>query len=118
MPARTCLGKGGWEYSEMVHVVATIEVVAGKRDAFLAEFHQLVPQVYAEAGCLEYAPYLDETTDIAAQGGTRDNVVTVLEKWKDVDSLKAHLVAPHMNEYREKVKDLVVGVKLQILKQA
>lgn len=102
----------------MVHVVATIEVVDGRRDAFLAAFHKLVPLVYAEAGCHEYAPYIDEDTGIAAQGGCRANIVTVLEKWKNVAALEAHLKVPHMQEFREQVKDLVVGVKLQILKQA
>jgi quinol monooxygenase YgiN len=102
----------------MIHVVANIEVVEGKRDAFLAEFHKLVPLVYAEAGCREYSPYVDEATSIPAQGGGRANVVTVLEKWRDVASLKAHLEARHMNEFRERVKELVVDVKLQILKQA
>jgi quinol monooxygenase YgiN len=102
----------------MVHVVATIEIAAGKRKEFLAEFHRLVPLVYAEKGCHEYAPYLDVATDIGSQGGTRDNVVTVLEKWKDEGALKAHLRAPHMNEFREKVKDWVVNVRLQILAQA
>ncbi|MBG86937.1 MAG: antibiotic biosynthesis monooxygenase [Verrucomicrobiales bacterium] len=101
----------------MIHVVATIEVVEGKRDAFLREFHKLVPQVYAEPGCHEYAPFEDVETDIPAQGGARKDVVTVLEKWKDVASLKAHLDAQHMAEFRERVKDLVSEVKLQILKQ-
>lgn len=101
----------------MVHVIATIEVVDGKRDAFLQEFHKLVPQVYAESGCHEYAPFVDEDTDIPAQGGARGNVVTVLEKWRDVDSLTAHLGASHMGEFRKRIKDLVKEVKLQILKQ-
>jgi quinol monooxygenase YgiN len=101
----------------MVHVVATIEVVDGKREAFLERFHKLVPLVYAESGCHEYAPFLDEDTDIEAQGGERPNVVTVLEKWKDIASLKTHLKAPHMAEFREKSKALVVGVSLQILRQ-
>ena len=38
----------------MIHVVAKIEVVPGKRDAFLDEFHRLVPEVLAEEGCVEY----------------------------------------------------------------
>ena len=37
----------------MIVVIATIEVHAAKREAFLAEFHKLVPLVRAEAGCLE-----------------------------------------------------------------
>ncbi|MGB0581326.1 MAG: putative quinol monooxygenase [Limisphaerales bacterium] len=102
----------------MVHVVATIEVVDGKREAFLREFHKLVPLVYAEAGCHEYAPFVDEDTDIPAQGGERGNVVTVLEKWRDIESLKVHLQASHMSEFRKRVEKLVKEVKLQILKQA
>jgi len=99
----------------MIHVIATIELNPGKRDAFLAEFHKLVPQVQAEAGCLEYGPAIDVPTDISAQIPLRENVVTVVEKWVDLASLKDHLVAPHMLEYRPKVKDMVKGTTLQIL---
>jgi len=38
----------------MIHVIATIELAEGKRQAFLAEFRKLVPLVKAEAGCLAY----------------------------------------------------------------
>ena len=34
----------------MIHVIAAIEVKPGKREAFLAEFHKLMPSVRAEAG--------------------------------------------------------------------
>lgn len=99
----------------MIHVIATIELNAGKREAFLAEFHKLVPQVRAEAGCLEYGPAVDVATDISAQVPLRENVVTVVEKWEDLPALKAHLVAPHMLDYRPRVKDFVKATTLQIL---
>jgi quinol monooxygenase YgiN len=102
----------------MIHVIATIELHPGARDAFLGEFRKIVPAVRAEAGCLEYGPTVDATTDIAAQPPRRENVVTVVEKWADLPALKAHLVAPHMLEYRPRVKDLVRGVTLQILEPA
>jgi quinol monooxygenase YgiN len=38
-----------------------------------------------------------------------------VEKWESLQALHAHLVAPHMAVYRERVKDVVVGVTLQIL---
>lgn len=104
--------------SIVIHVIATIEVVSGKREALLAEFRNLVPLVRAEVGCLEYGPTIDAVTDIAAQGSPRDQVVTVVEKWESLDALKAHLAAPHMIEYRGKVKELVAKVKLQILQPA
>lgn len=99
----------------MIYVIATIEVKAGKREAFLAEFHKNMPNVRAEKGCIEYGPTVDATTDIKAQMALRENVVTIVEKWESLQALHAHLAAPHMAVYRERVKDLVVGVTLQIL---
>jgi quinol monooxygenase YgiN len=103
----------------MIYVIATIELTEGKREAFLAEFHQLVPLVRAEAGCLAYGPTVDVAgTGIAAQGAPRDNVVTVVEQWESLDALRAHLQAPHMAAYRPRVKDLVTDTRLQILQPA
>jgi quinol monooxygenase YgiN len=99
----------------MIHVIATIELNPGKREAFLAEFHKIVPPVCAEAGCLEYGPTVDVATGFAMQVPLRENVVTVVEKWASLDALKAHMAAPHMAEYRVAVKDYVGGVKLQVL---
>lgn len=106
------------EISLMIHVIATIEIVDGKRDEFLTVFHQLVPKVYAEPGCIEYGPHVDVDTGLERQGGVRPDVITVLEKWKDVPALAKHLQAPHMAEFREQVKDLVKGVKLAVVKAA
>jgi quinol monooxygenase YgiN len=102
----------------MIHVIAAIEVAAGRRDDFLAEFHKVVPLVRQEQGCLEYGPAVDLATDISLQTPLRDHVVTVLEKWESLDALKAHLDAPHMAEYRERVEGLVAGLTLHILEPA
>lgn len=102
----------------MIHVIATVELRPGKRESFLAEFHRVVPLVRAEAGCLEYGPTVDLNTGIAVQLAVRDNVVTVVEKWESLDALRAHMAAPHMVQYRERVKDMVVKVVLQILEPA
>jgi quinol monooxygenase YgiN len=102
----------------MIHVIATIDLAPGKRDAFLTEFHRLLPQVRAESGCLEYGPAVDVSTKIPVQTPVRANTVTVIEKWADLPALEAHLNAPHVVQYRERVKDLIVGLKLQILQPA
>jgi quinol monooxygenase YgiN len=99
----------------VIHVIATIEVVPGRRDAVLAEFRRIVPVVQREAGCLEYGPTVDVLSGIASQVPLRDNVVTVIEKWASLDALRAHTTAPHMVDYRSGVKDLVARVQLQIL---
>lgn len=98
----------------MIHVVATITLNPGVREPFLEVFRWLTPIVRGEAGCIEYQATIDVPTTIAVQEGPRDNVVTVIEKWDSVESLYAHGAAPHMTEYREKVKDYVVGVTLVV----
>ncbi|QJX00445.1 putative quinol monooxygenase [Frigoriglobus tundricola] len=102
----------------MIHVVATITVQPGTRPAFLDVFRWLTPLVRAEAGCIEYLATVDVPTTLAVQDAPRPDVVTVIEKWETVEALYAHGVAPHMAEYREKVKDYFVSVKLQVTEPA
>ena len=94
----------------MIYVIATAELQPGCRDKFLAEFHKIVPAVREEEGCIEYG--------IGSQLQWGADVVTIVEKWESVEALKAHLVAPHMQEYRPKVKDLVKNTTLHILEPA
>lgn len=102
----------------MIHVIATIELHPGTREKFLSEFHKLVPLVRAEDGCIEYGPAVDVASGMAAQPPLRDNVVTVVEKWADLPALHAHSKAPHMDDYRIRVKDYVKSVSLQVLAPA
>ena len=102
----------------MIHVNATITIAPGRRVEYLEHFHWLVPFVRAEDGCLEYGPTVDALTTIAIQVPLRPDVVTVVEKWADLAALAAHSKAPHMDEYRAKVKELVTGVSLQVLEPA
>jgi quinol monooxygenase YgiN len=102
----------------MIHVIATIELAEGRRDDFLAEFYKIVPLVHQEAGCLEYGATVELDTDIAAQQRFGEHVVTIVEKWESLEALKAHLTAPHMEAYRPKVKEMVVGSKLRVLEPA
>jgi quinol monooxygenase YgiN len=102
----------------MIHVVATITLNPGTRPAFLEVFRWLTPTVRSEKGCIEYQATIDVPTTIAVQEGPRPDVVTVIEKWESVEALYAHSVAPHMTEYRAKVKDFVASVKLQVTEPA
>ena len=100
----------------MIHVIATISVAPGSRAAFLTEFGKLVPLVRAESGCLEYGAAIDEPTGLAVQSLAGEDAVIVVEKWASVDALNAHLKAPHMADYRLRVKDLVQSVSLRVLR--
>jgi quinol monooxygenase YgiN len=102
----------------MLHVIATIEVEPGRRDEFLAHFRWVTPFVRAEVGCVEYGPTVDAVTPFAAQPPVRPDVVVVVEKWESLPHLQAHMTAPHMAEYRERVKGLVRKVTLHVTEPA
>jgi quinol monooxygenase YgiN len=102
----------------MIHVIATIEVQPGTREEFLTHMTWVTPLVQEEEGCIEYNAAIDTPTTIPVQVPSRPEVVIVIEKWVDVAALQAHLHAPHMAEYRTRVKDYVVKVSLQVLEPA
>jgi quinol monooxygenase YgiN len=102
----------------MIHVIATIRTAAGRRDDLLKAFTKLVPEVRAEAGCIEYGPTIDVQNAIEDQAEARSDVVTVVEKWEHSAALRAHLVAPHMKEFREAMKEVVAAVEIRILEPA
>ena len=102
----------------MIYVIATIELAQGKRQEFLEQFRKIVPLVLAENGCLEYGPAIDVQTNVPAQGEISGNTVTVVEKWESIAALEDHIMAPHIREYRNKVKEMVLSTRLQVLEPA
>lgn len=101
----------------MITVIATVQCKPGKRESFLTEFHKIVPLVHQEIGCIEYGPTVDATTDIGNQN-CDENRITIVEKWESLATLKDHLVAKHMEDYRPKVKDFVESSELRVLENA
>ncbi|HLU47722.1 MAG TPA: putative quinol monooxygenase [Planctomycetota bacterium] len=102
----------------MIHVLATIELRPGVRDAFLEEFRRIVPLVRAESGCIEYVPTVDVDTGLEKIAPPRPDEVTVVEKWESVSHLEAHLASAHMAEYRERVRGLVVKSTVRVTEPA
>ena len=100
----------------MIYVIAAIDLKEGCKEAFLKIFHRNIPNVKAEKGCISYEPTVDVDSGLPTQIGLRDDVVTIVEAWEDLDALQAHLKTSHMAAYREEVKDLVNQVSLQVLR--
>ena len=98
----------------MIHVIATANIVAGRRSEFLAAFNAIVPEVMNESGCLEYGPTIDFDSGLERQNPVENDVVVILEKWESIEHLKAHLVAPHMTRYRTRVQEMVLSSNLRI----
>ena len=102
----------------MIHVLATLDLAPGTREAFLAEFRKIIADVRAETGCIEYGPAVDANSDVPNHYRLGPDRVMVIEKWESVEALKAHSTAPHMLAYRARVKDYVKGMELRLLAPA
>ena len=102
----------------MIYVIATVELSQGGKEKYLAELKRVTPAVLKEKGCLEYGPTVDLPTGIPIQVPPRDSVVTLIERWESLEALKTHLTQPHFLEYRERVKDVMKSVLIQVLKPA
>lgn len=99
----------------MIHVLAIITTKPHQRDAVLKIFNANVPAVRAEAGCIEYGA----TVDVAgADPAFGPDTFVVVEKWESLAALKAHSVAPHMQTYAAKVKDMVAKRAVHVLTPA
>lgn len=99
----------------MIHVIATVELVEGTRESYLAELRKIVADVRAEKGCIDYGPAGDIETGIPVQEKTGPDTVTIVERWADVQALKDHLAAGHMKTYREATKSMVKRLGVRVL---
>jgi quinol monooxygenase YgiN len=102
----------------MIHVIATIKVKPGTRETYLGILKANLPHVLAEKGCRAYVPAVDVESGIPVQVDLRPDVVTLIEAWESLADLQAHLKAPHMLAYREKVKDIVKNISLHVMMAA
>ena len=102
----------------MIHVIAVITAKSGKRDEVLKHFRANVPAVRAENGCVEYGAAIDAEPAQPIQTKYGPDTFVVVEKWENMDALKAHAAAPHMKEYGAKTKDLLASRVIHILSPA
>jgi quinol monooxygenase YgiN len=101
----------------MIDVIASIRVKPGRLQEYLEAFKSNVSAVLAEDGCIDYYPALDVESGHPAQ--SKDpNMVTVVEKWRDVAALAAHSQAPHMLRLRETVGEMVEGISIKVVGKA
>jgi quinol monooxygenase YgiN len=100
----------------MIHVVAILTAKPGRRAEVLKAFHQNMPAVHAEAGCIEYGPAIDAEGMGDARFGPDSFVV--IEKWESREALAAHAKSPHMAAYAAKTKEMIASRAVHVLDPA
>lgn len=102
----------------MVHLIALITAIPGKRDELLAAFRSIIPTVLAERGCVEYVPVVDLDGFGGFQTPLGPDTYAVIEKWASAEALRAHAAAPHMAAYGQRTKHLIASRVLHVLTAA
>ena len=102
----------------MVNVIAIITTKPGMRDTILQAFRANMPAVHAEAGCIEYAPAIDAEGLSAHHTAMGPDTFVVLEKWENMDALRAHSAAPHMAAYAAKTREHIASRVIHVLESA
>lgn len=99
----------------MIHVLAFITAHPGKRTQVLELFQAVVPTVREEHGCIEYGVVVDVPGADPAFG---PDTYVVVEKWENLETLKAHSVAPHMKAFGEAAGGLIAKRAVHVLQPA
>ncbi len=99
----------------MISVIAHIRFDVSKKAELIKIYEEMVPQVLDEDGCLEYHPHEDLITELPNQLKNEGRFL-VIEKWESWKAFQDHLKAPHVIEFREKIKGIVTEVKVNVLK--
>ena len=99
----------------MIHVVAVITAKPGQRHQILQAFKANAPAVRAERGCIEYVATIDADDAPAMQTPFGADSFAVVEKWADMDALKAHAAAPHMASYAARTREFIASRTIHVL---
>jgi quinol monooxygenase YgiN len=73
----------------MIIVTATMKVKPGNKNVFISEAQDLISETRKEDGCISYN-LLADTED--------ENVLVMLEQWKDLNSLNKHMETEHFKQ--------------------
>jgi quinol monooxygenase YgiN len=99
----------------MIHVIAVITAKPGQRQQILQAFHANAPTVRGERGCLEYVATVDAQDAGPMQVPYGEDTFVVVEKWADMDALRAHAAAPHMAAYAAGTREHIASRTIHVL---
>lgn len=92
----------------MITIVAKSIIEVGKKEEFLALAMKLVKESRKEEGCIEYSLYQDIRNE---------NVVSVIEKWKDQEAIDIHNNSKHFTTIVPQLGKLREGSEVTLYKE-
>jgi quinol monooxygenase YgiN len=100
-----------------VYVLCRFDLKQGRDQDYVKAVNTIVEQVRAEKGCRFYTLVGDADTDMKGQQRFGKDVLWMIECWDDLDSLKAHLKAPHMKAFAPTARSIRHTGTFHVLKE-
>lgn len=99
----------------MIHVIATVTALPGRREAVLDAFRAVAPTVRAKTGCLQYDLALPTPSGLPGQLAFEDGDLVIVERWSGLADLMAHLEDEHYRAWFLQVHGCLCNASMQVL---
>jgi len=99
----------------MIYAIATLHPRPAQHDALVAAFRDELPRVRAKHGSIEYSLAVHKQSGFPGQPPLDPDALIIVEKWSDLDSLKAHITDPHYQGWFSMIwQRLVASASMQV----
>lgn len=98
----------------MIHVIAAIKAQPGQRDTLAAAFLDMLPRVRVKPGCIEYTLAFHLHSAFPGQPPFDENELIIVEKWDDLDALKAHMTDAAYQAWFVELWPLIASASMQV----
>ncbi|MDD9908414.1 MAG: putative quinol monooxygenase [Ahrensia sp.] len=90
----------------MIYIIATLSIKPGTFDQVMALATPCIEATRKEDGCLSYDLH---------RSVNDENTLVFVERWRDMDAIKAHFVEPHLVAWRDGAEGLIADKKIEII---
>ncbi len=90
----------------MIYILATLTIKPGSLEEVLSLATPCIEGTRKEAGCISYDLH---------RSLTDENTLIFVERWTDMDAIKAHFVEPHLVAWRDVGEPFITQKSIEII---
>lgn len=89
----------------MITVIGRAEAEPARIPALQPALDAMMRATWDESGCLSYSMAVENAVE---------GIVTIVERWADIDALHAHFATPHMQTFNATIKGAARSIDVKI----
>lgn len=89
----------------MIIVIGRAEVDPSRIPALQPALDAMMRATWEESGCLSYSMAVENAVE---------GIVTIVERWTDIDALRAHFATPHMQAFNATIKGAARSIDVKM----